>query len=76
MALVETYAKTAGLWADALVTAEYERVLEFDLSTVVRNMAGPSNPHKRLPTARPGRARHRRRQVGQTTARARCRTAR
>ena len=48
--LVETYAKEAGLWADALKTAEYERVLKFDLSTVVRNMAGPSNPHKRLPT--------------------------
>ncbi|MGI9245408.1 MAG: Fe/S-dependent 2-methylisocitrate dehydratase AcnD [Steroidobacteraceae bacterium] len=48
--LVETYAKEAGLWADTLATAQYERVLEFDLSTVVRNMAGPSNPHKRLPT--------------------------
>ena len=51
VALVENYAKTTGLWADALVTAEYERVLSFDLSTVVRNMAGPSNPHKRLPTS-------------------------
>ena len=48
--LVETYAKVAGLWADSLATAEYERVLTFDLSSVVRNMAGPSNPHKRLPT--------------------------
>jgi aconitate hydratase len=26
--------------------AQYERVLTFDLSSVVRNMAGPSNPHK------------------------------
>jgi aconitate hydratase len=51
VALVEQYAKLTGLWADALVTAEYERVLTFDLSTVVRNMAGPSNPHKRLPTS-------------------------
>ena len=51
VALVENYAKTTGLWADALVEAEYERVLEFDLSTVVRNMAGPSNPHRRLPTS-------------------------
>lgn len=50
VALVENYAKTTGLWADALQTAQYERVLEFDLSTVVRNLAGPSNPHKRLPT--------------------------
>ncbi|MBS0506223.1 MAG: Fe/S-dependent 2-methylisocitrate dehydratase AcnD [Proteobacteria bacterium] len=49
--LVETYAKTAGLWADALNDVRYERVLRFDLSTVVRNMAGPSNPHRRLPTA-------------------------
>jgi aconitate hydratase len=49
--LVENYAKTTGLWADALVSAEYERVLSFDLSTVVRNMAGPSNPHRRLPTS-------------------------
>jgi aconitate hydratase len=49
--LVETYAKTAGLWADALATAEYERVLEFDLSGVVRNVAGPSNPHARVATA-------------------------
>ena len=49
--LVETYAKHTGLWAEALKTAEYERVLKFDLSTVVRNMAGPSNPHKRLPTS-------------------------
>jgi 2-methylcitrate dehydratase (2-methyl-trans-aconitate forming) len=49
--LVETYAKEAGLWADALKTAEYERTLRFDLSSVVRNMAGPSNPHKRLPTS-------------------------
>ena len=48
--LVETYAKVAGLWADSLATAVYERVLKFDLSSVVRNMAGPSNPHKRLPT--------------------------
>ncbi|MEM5430525.1 Fe/S-dependent 2-methylisocitrate dehydratase AcnD [Cupriavidus oxalaticus] len=49
--LVETYARAAGLWADSLQNAEYERVLKFDLSSVVRNMAGPSNPHKRLPTS-------------------------
>ncbi len=48
--LVETYAKHAGLWADSLKTAEYERVLHFDLSTVVRNIAGPSNPHRRVAT--------------------------
>ncbi|MCV9917613.1 Fe/S-dependent 2-methylisocitrate dehydratase AcnD [Pseudomonas sp. BT-42-2] len=49
--LVETYAKVAGLWADSLVNAEYERVLSFDLSSVVRNMAGPSNPHARVATS-------------------------
>jgi len=49
--LVETYAKHTGLWADDLIDANYERVLEFDLSQVGRNMAGPSNPHRRLPTS-------------------------
>ncbi|MEO8119145.1 MAG: Fe/S-dependent 2-methylisocitrate dehydratase AcnD [Rhodoferax sp.] len=48
--LVETYAKEVGLWSDTLKGAEYERVLKFDLSTVVRNMAGPSNPHARVAT--------------------------
>ncbi|MDX5299438.1 MAG: aconitate hydratase AcnA, partial [Gammaproteobacteria bacterium] len=51
VALVEQYAKQTGLWADALKTAQYERVLHFDLSTVGRNMAGPSNPHARVSTA-------------------------
>ncbi|EJL3959155.1 Fe/S-dependent 2-methylisocitrate dehydratase AcnD [Vibrio parahaemolyticus] len=49
--LVEKYAKETGLWADDLDGAVYERVLEFDLSSVSRNMAGPSNPHRRLPTS-------------------------
>ena len=49
--LVELYAKTTGLWADSLKNAQYERVLKFDLSTVVRNIAGPSNPHNRVPTS-------------------------
>ncbi|OCT20893.1 Fe/S-dependent 2-methylisocitrate dehydratase AcnD [Pseudomonas putida] len=49
--LVETYAKVAGLWADSLAKAEYERTLTFDLSSVVRNMAGPSNPHARVATS-------------------------
>ncbi|EDP59954.1 Fe/S-dependent 2-methylisocitrate dehydratase AcnD [Vibrio sp. AND4] len=49
--LVERYAKQTGLWADDLDTAVYERVLEFDLSQVGRNLAGPSNPHRRLPTS-------------------------
>jgi aconitate hydratase len=49
--LVEIYARESGLWADSLKNAEYERVLRFDLSSVVRNIAGPSNPHKRVPTS-------------------------
>ncbi|MFF7860351.1 Fe/S-dependent 2-methylisocitrate dehydratase AcnD [Pseudomonas monteilii] len=49
--LVETYAKAAGLWADSLGGAVYERTLSFDLSSVVRNMAGPSNPHARVATS-------------------------
>ena len=48
--LVETYAREAGLWSSALKHAQYERTLAFDLSTVVRNMAGPSNPHARVAT--------------------------
>ena len=51
IALVENYARTAGLWSDSLKTAQYERVLRFDLSTVVRTLAGPSNPHRRLPVS-------------------------
>ncbi len=50
VALVENYARTTGLWADTLKEAEYERVLSFDLSSVGRNMAGPSNPHALLST--------------------------
>ncbi|WP_017875188.1 MULTISPECIES: Fe/S-dependent 2-methylisocitrate dehydratase AcnD [unclassified Janthinobacterium] len=49
--LVELYARETGLWADTLKGAEYERVLTFDLSSVVRNIAGPSNPHSRVPTS-------------------------
>ena len=49
--LVETYAKEAGLWSDSLKNAEYERLLKFDLSAVGRNIAGPSNPHRRVSTS-------------------------
>lgn len=48
--LVEQYAKQTGLWADGMENAVYDRVLEFDLSAVVRNMAGPSRPHARVST--------------------------
>ncbi|MEJ5035407.1 Fe/S-dependent 2-methylisocitrate dehydratase AcnD [Acinetobacter johnsonii] len=49
--LVENYAKEIGLWASDMKQAEYPRVLHFDLSTVTRNIAGPSNPHARVSTA-------------------------
>ncbi|QPF76723.1 Fe/S-dependent 2-methylisocitrate dehydratase AcnD [Roseateles sp. DAIF2] len=49
--LVETYAKQAGLWAAQLQDAVYERRLSFDLGSITRNLAGPSNPHARVATA-------------------------
>ncbi len=48
--LVEAYAKANGLWADSLKNATYAKTLTFDLSTVVRSLAGPSKPHKLVPT--------------------------
>ncbi|ENX23984.1 2-methylisocitrate dehydratase, Fe/S-dependent [Acinetobacter vivianii] len=51
VALVEQYAKEIGLWASDMTQAQYPRVLRFDLSTVTRNIAGPSNPHARVSTA-------------------------
>ncbi|EWH00349.1 Fe/S-dependent 2-methylisocitrate dehydratase AcnD [Halomonas sp. BC04] len=51
VALVERFARETGLWADSLENAEYERVLTFDLSSVPRTLAGPSNPHALLPTS-------------------------
>lgn len=57
VALVEQYAKEIGLWASEMTKAEYPRVLRFDLSTVTRNIAGPSNPHACF-NQRPKRKRH------------------
>jgi len=51
VALVEQFAKETGLWSDTLKNAEYERVLQFDLTDVGRNLAGPSNPHALLPAS-------------------------
>ncbi|GAA0314907.1 Fe/S-dependent 2-methylisocitrate dehydratase AcnD [Psychrobacter aestuarii] len=48
--LVEQYAKAAGLWADAMTEAVYTSTLQFDLSQVVRSIAGPSRPHARVST--------------------------
>ena len=49
--MVEAYARHFGLWADCLSEVVYERVLEFDISAVKRNIAGPSNPHARVATS-------------------------
>ncbi len=46
---VEAYARAQGLWADTLTQANYSRKLRFDLSQVGRALAGPSNPHQRIP---------------------------
>ena len=49
ISLTEAYAKAQGLWADDFADAEYDRVLSFDLSRVSRALAGPANPHDRVP---------------------------
>lgn len=53
IALVEAYAKEQGFWgyADA-ASRTYSKVLTLDLSTVERNLAGPSRPHDRIPLAK------------------------
>ena len=51
IALIETYARATGLWADGLKTAVYERVIRFDLATVARTIAGPANPHQKILTS-------------------------
>lgn len=50
IALVEAYAKAQGFWNDPQVAANkvYAKVLELDLSSVVRSVAGPSRPHDRI----------------------------
>ena len=47
--LVEAYAKAQGLWAGTLAQVEYERTLRYDIGQVGRAIAGPSNPHQRVP---------------------------
>ena len=49
--LVEAYAKANGLWSTDLANATYQRVLTFDLTAVTRSLAGPSKPHKLVPTS-------------------------
>ena len=50
VALVEAYAKAQGLWYDAQAPERvYSDVVEIDLSSVGRSLAGPSRPHDRIP---------------------------
>lgn len=48
LALVESYAKTQGLWLDPDAEPRYSEKLELDLSTVVPSIAGPKRPQDRV----------------------------
>ncbi len=49
VALVESYAKTNGLWHDPSVEPEFSETLELDLSSVEPSLAGPKRPQDRVP---------------------------
>ncbi|MEK9736349.1 MAG: aconitase family protein, partial [Candidatus Nanopelagicales bacterium] len=46
--LVETYARTQGLWHDPSHEAVYSEYLDLDLGTVVPSLAGPKRPQDRV----------------------------
>jgi aconitate hydratase len=48
VALVESYAKTQGLWHDPSVEPRFSEQVELDLSTVVPSIAGPKRPQDRI----------------------------
>ncbi|NYJ74985.1 aconitate hydratase AcnA [Allobranchiibius huperziae] len=48
VALVESYAKTQGLWHDPSNEPRFSEYLELDLSTVVPSIAGPKRPQDRI----------------------------
>lgn len=48
IALVESYAKTQGLWHDPSSEPRFSEYLELDLSTVVPSIAGPKRPQDRI----------------------------
>ncbi len=53
VALVEAYAKAQGFWNDPNGPQRvYSKVLELDLSSVTRSVAGPSRPHDRIDVTR------------------------
>jgi aconitate hydratase len=51
IALVETYAKTQGLWHSDDLEPRYSEYLELDLGTVVPSIAGPKRPQDRIQVA-------------------------
>ncbi|MEY4641267.1 MAG: hypothetical protein RLZZ227_1261 [Pseudomonadota bacterium] len=47
--LVETYARHQGMWrVDGAPAADYTRIIELDLGTVVPSLAGPKRPQDRI----------------------------
>lgn len=48
VALVETYAKTQGLWHNPDAAPRFSEELELDLATVVPSIAGPKRPQDRI----------------------------
>lgn len=48
VALVESYAKTQGMWRDDSKEADYSEKLELDMSTIVPSLAGPKRPQDRI----------------------------
>ena len=51
IALVETYAKTQGLWHSDDLEPRYSEYLELDLTSVVPSIAGPKRPQDRVQLA-------------------------
>ena len=50
VALAEVYAKAQGFWNDPeALERTYAEVIELDLGSVERSLAGPSRPHDRIP---------------------------
>ena len=49
VALVESYARTQGLWHDPTAKLVYDEHLTLDLSTIVPSIAGPRRPNQRIP---------------------------
>ncbi len=49
VALVEAYAQAQGWWHDAGRVADYSAIIEVDLAAIEASVAGPRQPHERVP---------------------------